>query len=80
LSTADIFLQQESLEPNQKETTVAIDQKIKGTELISLLENSIDGALQKIAELLDGTLTITTQSGSSFLQNDLDRFYIGEFV
>jgi hypothetical protein len=45
------------------------------------LENSIEDASQKIAKLLDGTLSSETDSGSSFLRNiDLEDFDIGEFV
>ena len=65
----------------QKETAIALVQKLQGTELFSLLENSIEGASRKIAELLDSTLTTETEAGSSTLRkNDLSDFDIGEFV
>jgi hypothetical protein len=45
------------------------------------LENSIEDASQKIAKLLDSTVSSETDSGSSFLRkNDLKDFDIGEFV
>jgi hypothetical protein len=81
LSSVGMMLQEESLEPSQKETAIAIVHKIQGTELFSLLENSIEGASRKIAELLDSTLSSETDNSSSILRkNDLGDFDIGEFV
>ena len=75
------MLQKENLEQSQKETAVAIVQRLQGTELFSLLENSIEGASRKIAELLDSTLSSETEAGSSTLRkNDLGDFDIREFV
>lgn len=81
LSTVGVLMQKESLDAAQKETAVLIVQKLQGTELFSLLENSIEGASQKIAILLDSTLSAETKAGSSILRkNDLGDFDIGEFV
>lgn len=81
LGTVGALLQEENLQAAQKKTAVSIVQKLQGTELFSLLENSIEGASQKIAQLLDSTLTSETQTGSSILRkNDLSDFDIGEFV
>jgi len=81
LSSVGMLLQKDKLEPSQKETAIAIVQKIQGTELFSLLENSIESASRKIAELLDGSLSSETDAGSFFLRkNDLEDFDIGEFV
>jgi hypothetical protein len=81
LSTVGMLLQKEKLEHSQKETAVAIVQKIQGTELFSLLENSMESASRKMAELLDGSLSSETDTSSSTLRkNDLDDFDIGEFV
>ena len=81
LSSVGALLQKENLEQSQKETAVDIVQRLQGTELFSLLENSIEGASQKIAELLDSTLSRETEAGSSTLRkNDLNDFDIGEFV
>ena len=81
LSSVGMLLQKEKLEPSQKETAIAIVQKIQGTELFSLLENSMEGASRKIAELLDSTFSSETEAGSSTLRkNDLRDFDIGEFV
>lgn len=79
LSSVGVLLQKEKLENAQKETAIAIVQKIQGTELFSLLENSIEGASRKIAMLLDSSLS-ENDSGSSTLRNDLNNFDIGEFV
>ncbi|MFZ4860893.1 conjugal transfer protein TraD [Sphingobacterium sp. Mn56C] len=81
LSSVGALLQKENLEQAQKETAAAIVQKLQGTELFSLLENSIEGASRKIAELLDSTFsTETDASSSNFRNNDLSDFDIGEFV
>ncbi|MBG6063192.1 hypothetical protein IWX83_003002 [Flavobacterium sp. CG_9.1] len=81
LSTVKTLLQKEKMRSSQKETATVLLQKIQGTELFDLLENSIEDASQKIAKLLDGTLSSETDSGSSFLcKNDLEEFDIGEFV
>ena len=81
LGAVGMLLQKENLEPSQKETAIAIVQKIQGTELFSLLEKSIEGASRKIAELLDSSLSSETETSSSTLRkNDLENFDIGEFV
>ena len=81
LSSVGALLQKENLEQAQKETAVAIVQKLQGTELFSLLENSVEGASRKIAELLDSTLSSESDDGSSTLRkSDLGDFNIGEFV
>lgn len=81
LSSVGMLLQKEQLEPSQKESAVAIVQKIQGTELFSLLENSIESASHKIAELLDSSFSSETDASSSNLRkNDLEDFDIGEFV
>ncbi|TDD97851.1 conjugal transfer protein TraD [Flavobacterium cellulosilyticum] len=81
LSTVKTLLKKEKMRPSQKETATVLLQKIQGTELFDLLENSIEDASQKIAKLLDGTLSSKTDSGSSFLhKNELEDFDIGEFV
>lgn len=81
LSSVGVLLQKENLEQSQKETAVAIVQRLQGTELFSLLENSIEGASRKIAELLDSTLSSESDDSSSSLRkSDLNDFDIGEFV
>ncbi|RUT67964.1 conjugal transfer protein TraD [Flavobacterium cupreum] len=81
LSSVGMLLQKEKLEPSQKETAIDIVQRIQGTELFSLLENSMEGASRKIAELLDSSLSSETETSSSSLRNnDLNDFDIGEFL
>ena len=81
LSSVGMLLQKEKLEPSQKETAITIVQKIQGTELFSLLENSMEDASRRIAELLDSTLSSETEDSSSTLRkSDLSDFDIGEFV
>jgi hypothetical protein len=81
LSSVGMLLQKDKLEPSQQETAIALVQKIQGTELFSLLENSIESASRKIAELLDGSLSSEKNSGSSYLRKvDFNEFDIGEYV
>jgi hypothetical protein len=81
LSSVGMLLQKEKLEPSQKETVVAIVQKIQGTELFNLLENSIESASRKIAELLDGRLSSETENDSSYLQKtEIKDFNIEAFL
>lgn len=81
LSSVGMLLQKDNLEPSQQETAIALVQKIQGTELFSLLENSIESASRKIAELLDGSLSSKKDSRSSYLRNiNLNEFDIGEYV
>ncbi|MBL7869800.1 MAG: conjugal transfer protein TraD [Flavobacterium lindanitolerans] len=80
LSSVGALLQKENLENAQKETAIAIVQKIQGTELFSLLENSIEGASRKIAMLLDSSLSETDAGSSTLRKNDLNDFDIQEFL
>lgn len=81
LSAVGMLLEKEKLEQSQKETAIALVQKIQGTELFTLLENSIESASRKIAQLLDGSLSSEKDSGSSYLRkNGLNEFDIGDFV
>jgi len=80
LSSVGALLQNENLEQAQKETALAIVQKLHGTELFSLLENSVECASRKIAEFLDSTLSTESDDGSSNLGSDLSDSDIGEFA
>lgn len=80
LSSVGVLLQKENLEQSQKETAAAIVQKMQGTELFSLLENSVEGASRKIALLLDSSLSETDSGSSNLRKDDLGDFDIGEFV
>lgn len=81
LGTVGMVLREEVTEPSLQEQAVATVQKIQGTELFSLLEQSMEGASKKIAALLDKSLSSSTDSGSSILRNrNQDGFDIGDFV
>lgn len=81
LSAMGMMRQQEVLEPSLQQRAVKIVLKTQGTELFTLLENSIENASQKIAQLLDKNFSTEKDSGSSFMRNnDFEEFDIGEFV
>jgi len=81
LATVGALLDRSSLEPNLKEQAVDIVQRIQGTELFSLLENSVENVAQKIASLLDGAITKGADSDSYPKQDkNIDDFDIGKFV
>ncbi|MFA9193384.1 conjugal transfer protein TraD [Flavobacterium sp. FBOR7N2.3] len=81
LSSVGMLLQKEKLEQSQKEKAISIVQKIQGTELFDLLENSMESASRKIAELLESSLSSEAENSSSTLRkNDFEDFDIGEFV
>ncbi|AZB30302.1 hypothetical protein [Chryseobacterium balustinum] len=81
LNTVEAFLKDQNSELYQMETAANIIQKLNGTELFNLLENSIEGASIKIAELLDLNLSFENNSNSSFYQNsNLARFDIEDFT
>lgn len=70
------LLQQNTLESAQQDLIIDVVQKVQGTELFSLLEDSIEGASKRIAVLLDKTLerkhvNSTQIQGSEF---DIDNF------
>ena len=81
LTTVTELLQKEYLDHPQKEKTIALVQKLQGTELFSLMESAVEGATKKIAELLDSTLTAETEAGSSTLRKiNFEDFDIGKFI
>jgi len=81
LTTVGAWLEQDTLEPAQQQKAVDIVQRLRGTELLSLLENSMEGASRKIAVLLDKSLSAGTDFSSPDLRkSNLSDFDIGEFV
>ncbi|MCD9855594.1 hypothetical protein LUD75_12790 [Epilithonimonas sp. JDS] len=80
LSTAGHILQQDVLEPVLEQQAVNIIQKIHGTELFSLLENSLGDASKKIADLLNKSMPNADAVITSNHKNDAEGFDIGEFV
>ncbi|MBO9676377.1 MAG: conjugal transfer protein TraD [Sphingobacteriaceae bacterium] len=81
LGAVQMLLQQKEPAPSLQKQAATIVQKIQGTELFSLLENSMEGASKKIAALLDQSFSSSIKSGSSIMRNEnLERFDIGDFV
>ncbi|VDH16563.1 Uncharacterised protein [Algoriella xinjiangensis] len=80
LSQVEKFLEKNEQELSKLETTTTIIQKLNGTELFSLLENSIENASINIAKLLDSSISSESESNSSILKKNLDDFDIREFV
>lgn len=79
LSTAGQLLQQEVLKPDLERQTVDIIQKIQGTELFDLLENSLGDASKRIASLLNESIS-NDDHGSLKHGDGIHDFDIGEFV
>lgn len=80
-NAAKILLQKDKVYVAEQETSTALLQKIHGTELFNLLESSIEGASQKIAELLDSSFPPEADIHTSlFLKDDLNNFDIEEFI
>ena len=80
LSTAGQLLQQDVLEPDLEQQAVTIIQKIQGTELFDLLENSLDGASKRIAVLLSQSISDEDEEISFKRKDNAEGFDIGEFV
>ncbi|MBV6880471.1 hypothetical protein NG800_013885 [Epilithonimonas ginsengisoli] len=80
LSTAGKLLQQDVLEPDLEQQAIHIIQKIHGTELFDLLENSLDDASKRVANLLSQSISNEDVGISFKRKNDADGFDIGEFV
>lgn len=81
LTAVEMLLQKNKLEPSEKKTAITLVHKIQGTELFSLLENSIESASRKITALLDESLSSEKRDGLMNLQkDDSNDFNIGDFV
>lgn len=80
LSTAGQLLQQDVLEPDLEQQAVLIIQKIHGTELFDLLENSLNDASKRIAALLSQSISNEDDKISSKCKDGAEGFDIGEFV
>jgi len=80
LGTVNNLLQKEDLNQDQKDTTIDIVQRLQGTELFSLLEESIEGASVKIAKLLDSKLISVSNNSPTAQKANLSDFDIGEFI
>ncbi|WP_288447072.1 hypothetical protein [uncultured Chryseobacterium sp.] len=80
LSSASQLLQQDVLEPDLEQQAADIIQRIQGTELFNLLENSLGDASKRIATLLTASIPDDDKIISSRRNNSSDSFDIGEFV
>lgn len=80
LSTAGQLLQQDVLEPDLEQQAVHIIQKIQGTELFDLLENSLGDASKRVANLLSQNISNEDEDIYSKRKYGADGFDIGEFV
>lgn len=80
LSTAGQLLQQDMLEPDLEQQAVTTIQKIQGTELFDLLENSIHDASTRIAALLSQNISNADEDIPFKRKDNAEGFDIGEFV
>jgi len=80
LSTAGQLLQQDLLEPDLEQQAVNIIQKIQGTELFDLLENSLGGASKRVASLLSQSISNEDEEISFKHKDGADGFDIGNFL
>ena len=80
LSTAGQLLQQDMLEPDLEQQAVTTIQKIQGTELFDLLENSIHDASTRIAALLIQSNSNEDEEIPFKRKDNAEGFDIGEFV
>lgn len=80
LNTAGHLLQQDMMESDLKQQTVDIIQRIHGTELFDLLENSLGGTSKRIAILLNQSVLNNDDSTASNYKGGVEGFDIGEFV
>jgi hypothetical protein len=81
LSSVERFVKQTSFTPSQKETAAAIVQKTYGTELYTLLENSMENASYEITQLLDKSFDHGENTGSSITRkSNLSDLEIEDFM
>ncbi|WP_123868078.1 hypothetical protein [Chryseobacterium lactis] len=81
LSKVGDLLKQDNLDAAQEKETSYILQKMEGTEFLAMMQQSIDGASQKIARLLDKSLSEKHNVIPKENQNNaLDNFDIGDFI
>lgn len=81
LSAVKTILEQQICDTSEKETAAAAVQKLYGTELYTLLENSMENASHIISALLDNSFNPAEAPGSSTLRtDDLNDFNIENFT
>ncbi|MFC3355996.1 hypothetical protein [Sphingobacterium zeae] len=75
------LLQRDWLDVAEEKETTDIIQKLEGTEFLTMMQQSIDGASQKIAMLLDRSHSASKHVRSKAVENDtFDNFDIGDFI
>ncbi len=81
LSKVGDLLKQDNMDAAQEKETSYILHKMEGTEFLAMMQQSIDGASQKIARLLDKSLSEKDNVIPKENQNNaLDNFDIGDFI
>lgn len=80
INSAGTMLKKKKLEPSEKKTVKEFVRKIQGTDLYNLLENSIEDASRKIAELLDNSLSNERSEPSLYKNQDIEDFDIEAFL
>ncbi|SIT15728.1 hypothetical protein [Chryseobacterium gambrini] len=80
LLTVGKLLQQNDLGSEQQNKVIDVMQKIQGTDLYNVLENTIEGASQRVAILLDKTLDSKNLNDLAPSEGNLDDFDIGNFL
>ncbi|AKK71336.1 hypothetical protein OK18_00610 [Chryseobacterium gallinarum] len=74
------LLKQDHLNEVQENQTAEIIQKIRGTELFDAMQSSIQGASQKIARLLDKSLSENQLGDVQVKYKGPEQFDIGDFL
>lgn len=74
------LLKQDDLSEVQENQTSEIIQKIQGTELFDAMQSSIQGASQKIARLLDKSLSENQLGDVQVKYKGSEQFDIGDFI
>lgn len=81
LSKVGNLLQWDSLDIHDEKIAAGIIQKMEGTEFFTMMQESIEGASQKIARLLDKSLSEEQNTMSKQNENnEIDSFNIGDFI
>lgn len=80
LGAVNKVLEQKASVLTKEREVVVILQKMQGTELYHLLENSMEGASKEIAALLDRHLPAGHSPSSAMHRDELDGFNISEFA
>lgn len=80
LSSADAFLYNQTADQIQHEAAARVFRQLQGTDLFNLLQNSSEGAAEKISTLLDKVFKEESQITAEVQKNSWDDFDIEEFI